>query len=247
MKHLKFLALAVTLVSTQAFAGPKFDRKDTIDGIQVFTHKDDSQRSYRGHVTKTFDSNLKTIEQNVTNFNEKCNQSFAEKRSFLKKDFSCRFHNANIVESFIVKDIKPNYTPEKNEIERYIVGRVIYNRKVFQHYEIVKVYEYKNDKGQQVKKIVTEMINDKEVKKYITPALKRESAFNATISTFTLTALDKNKTQLDYEYVAETDHWLLNKEISVPQVFSSMSKSINDFLETVVIEKEKDTTLLSSN
>jgi hypothetical protein len=53
------------------------------------------------------------------------------------------------------------------------------------------------------------------------------------LATFVLTEIHPEATNLSYEYFSETEHWLLNKEISVSQVFLSISKSINDLFRAV--------------
>ncbi len=248
MANYKLLVCTGWLITTAAFAGVKMEKKETINGITVETGKKDDVRVYQGTVSKTFPFNLTTVKNSIVNFNEKCNDSLKDKRQFTDKKIPCKYHNENLVETLIVKDIKQTgWTKEANEVDRYILGRQVYNRGSFGYYELVRVFESVNAQNQKTIKIVTHMLSDKEVKAYISPKFEKDSAFDRSVSTYTLTEVSPNETTLAYSYNAETEHWILNKEVSVPQVFSSISKSINDLLKTVSAESAIQNRDLASN
>ena len=225
------------LLSLSAMADIKYDKKDKILGVELVTAKDNKTRMYLGTISKTFPQNLVSVKNAVINFADKCNNSYMKKRKFTDKKQKCKYHNDHLVETFVIKDINAKgWTKEENEIERYILGRKIYNRGEFGHYELIQIFQSKNAEDQNFIKITQTMLNDKQTRAYVKPRFKRESAFKNTVSTFILTETKPQETQLSFEYKAETQHWVLNKEISIPQVFSNMSKSINDLVKTVDAE-----------
>ncbi len=237
MSIYNFCLIFAGLITLQAFAKPTIDQQDVINGVSVISHKTDSLRTYVGTVKKTLPSKIENVTKSIVNFHEKCNNSYKDKRQDTNKNENCRYHNDNVVETVVIKNINQSgWTKDQNETERYILGRRVYNRSNFQYYELVKIYEYKNDKNQKMVKITQTMLNDKEVNNYIKPQFDKDSAFNAVTSTYVLTEVAPSTTNLEYEYYANTDHWVLNKEVSVPQVFSSMSKGINDLLKSVDAE-----------
>lgn len=244
----KLFLCAGCLLSVVAYGATKFEKKETIKGVTLQTGKKDSSRVYRGSVSKTFPQSLELVKSEVMNFTGRCNNSYKDRRRYTDKKYDCKHHNANLVESFIIKDLKTTgWQKETNEVDRFLIGRQIYNRGSYGHYEIVQVFETLNDKNQKTVKIVQRMLNDKEVKKYISPKFSKDSAFENSIATFILTEVSPTETAFEYEYIADTEHWILNKEISVPQVFSSMSKSINDLVDILTNESKNKIRDLASN
>ncbi len=244
----KLLLTTSCLFALGASAGTKMDKKETINGVHVESGKKDSSRHYRGSVTKTFPYGLASVKASVLNFNQKCNNSYKDRRKFTDKSADCKYHNENLVETIVVKDIKQNgWTKESGEVERYLLGRRVYNRGEFGYYELVRMYEGKNSQDQKTITITQKMLNDKEAKLYTKVSFEKDSAFDEAGSTYVLTEISPNTTILSYEYHAETDHWILNKEVSVPQVFASISKSINDLLKTVDKESPIKSRELASN
>ncbi len=234
-QNFTFGVILGALLTTSAFASIA-ERTDEINGVKLESGKVDSIRFYKGTVTKTYPYSIDQVRASVMNFDERCNNEFKSKREFSDKKKDCLFHNDNLVESIVIKDIAHNYTKEENETERFVVARRVYNRGTFSYNEIVKVFEYKNDENQKVVKIDQIMMDDKETKTYTKPLVSKDTAFDSTTGTFVLTQVGPSETKLEYSYNSETTHWILNKEVSVSQVFSSISKSLNDLLE--VVEKE---------
>jgi hypothetical protein len=216
-----------------AYAAPEFDKSDQINGVIVQSGKDKGTRVYQGKVTKTFSQNLDLIKHAIINFTEKCNNSYKNRRKYTSRAHQCKHHNDNLVETQILRDLKNGWKREKHEVDRFVLARQVFNRGSFYFYELVRIYEYQDSENKKVIKIVQTLLDDKEVSTFVDPLFKKDSAFEKTTSTFILTQLSDQQTLLNYEYLAETDHWILNKEVSVPQVFSSISKSINDLVKTV--------------
>jgi hypothetical protein len=250
MAMLKIFVCLATLIAlyAQAQAGTLvMDKVETINGVALQTGKKDSIRTYQGRVSKTLAFPLESVKKGVVNFTEKCNNKFKDKRKYTDKNADCKYHNENVVESFIVRDLKPDFTKENGEVERFLIGRQVYNRGSFGYYELVRIFDGVNSKGQKTIMVVQKMLEDKEVKEYISPKFDKESAFDKSTGVFTLTMLGPKETELTYDYKADTDHWILNKEVSIPQVFSSISKSINDLVRTVDTESNLQSRDLASH
>lgn len=222
--------------TTLSLAGTTSDKHDKINGVVLDSGKDDSVRTYKGLVNKTFSYPVETVLKSVLNFNEKCNNSYKNKREFTDKALDCKYHNDNLVESVLIRELKTGWTKETNEVDRFLIGRKIYNRGNFNHYDLIKVFHTTNDLNQKVVTIHQRMLSTDESKQYVEPKFEKDSAFDDTVAIFTLVQTKPTETTFTYEYIASTDHWILNKEVSVPQVFSSISKSINDLVKTVDAE-----------
>lgn len=229
---LKTITTLAALISFQTFATPTFDKIEELNGVELKSGKEDAVRSYVGSVQKTLPYSIDLVKKGVTNFTEKCNNTLKDKRKYTSEEVDCKYHNENIVETFVINDFRKNNELNKYS-ETYLLGRQIYNRGAFGYYELVTVSEEVEEDNRKTVKITLRMLDDKEVSGYISPKFSRESAFDHSTSVFTLVQLSSQETQVRYEYSALTDHWLLNKEVSVPQVFVSISKSINDLLKTI--------------
>lgn len=234
MKYFVLLLFLLNHFSGILLAAPM---TDIINGVKVKTEKKNGMRSYVGYIEKILPYSIEYVKMGTTNFSEKCNNNYKSKRKYTDKKANCKYHNDNLVESFTLKNIR-QHENFKDFNEVYLLGRLVYNRGSFGYYELVKVKEETNHKKLKTISITMEMLNDNQVKKYISPKFSKESAFNTSICTFNLRQIGPEQTLVGYEYSALTDHWLLNKDISITQVFSSISKGINDLMITV--EKEAD-------
>lgn len=242
---LKSFILTILMFSTIAWSGTSFDKKEVLNGVTLHSGKEDVVRTFMGKTEKTFSYPIELVKKGITNFSEKCNNDYKGKRTFTSQEIDCKYHNEHLVETVVVSDIrKMDYF--KTLSEAYVLARRVYNRGSFGYYELVTVDEDLNEKKQKTIKIMVRMLDDKEVKLFTKPQFNRESAFKTSNITFTLTQLGPKETHLLYEYEAETDHWLLNKEISVPQVFASISRSVNDLLKTVEAESSLQKRALAS-
>jgi hypothetical protein len=238
LKRFFFSGIATFCLAASASA----DKTETLKGVHLESSKVDSTRTYQGSVIKTFEYPLDSVLKSVMNFSERCNNSYKSRREITDKNYDCKYNNDHIIEAFVIKDIqKTGWTKDEGETERFIMGRRIYNRGSFMFYELVQVFEGKNSANHKTVKIVLTMLSDEQVKTYIQPKFQKDSAFNESTSTFILTEVSPKQTDLSYEYKAQTDHWVLNKEISIPQVFSSISKTINDLINNLATESNIQT------
>ena len=235
MRHYKLFSTLALLVSFQLHADPAIDKTQELNGVQLSSGKEEAHRIYNGKLSRTFPFPIELVKKSVTNFSDKCNNDYRSKRQYVSEEFNCKYHNENLVESFVVKDIKPQEYLQ-NLTDYYLIGRQIYNRGSYGFYELVQVKDSVNEKNQKTSDIKIRMLTDEEVKLFTDPKFARNTAFDHSASRYTLVAISPNETLLTYEYNAGTDHWILNKEISVPQVFASISKTIVNLMNSVEAE-----------
>lgn len=229
--------ILLSFVSLNSFAilvdGVELSGEKVVNGISMCTGKKDSMRTYRGFVSKEYNVPMEAVKKAVINFDEKCNNDFKKKRKHMSKDVDCKFKNENLVESVIRKDIKTNYTKETNETERYIVTRYIHKQGDHLQHDLMTVYQYKNDKKEDVYQIKQKMLTDNEAQSYLANPEERDTAFNDVIGNFIITKKGENKTLFEYEYISKTDHWILNKEGVASQVYESMASGITNLLDSI--------------
>lgn len=230
---LPLLFLLVSTLSFSVHAKNKVDKTQNLYGVSLQSHKVMADRVYKGSIERTYPFPASLVKNGITNFTDKCNNDFKSWRKYTSEEQHCKYHNENIIESFVVNELRPTHQATG---EFYLVGRRVYNRGNSGYYELVQVREGRNDKDQKTITINFKMLNDQEVKAFTSPKFSNDSAFDKSLTTFTLTEISPYQTHMSYEYSAQTDHWLLNKEVSVPQVFASISKSINNLLKTVEAE-----------
>lgn len=210
--------------------------------VKLISGKKNDKRFYQGNLTRTFDASIDSVLSSILNFEDKCNNKLKKKRKLTSKKKKCIYKNKNLIESKVYDPTK-EYKKEKNEIDRILVVRRIYNRSNFSHVDLVQIYETQNSSGQKVITIKQHMMSNKEAKKYFDPPVDHESAFGKAIAEYTLTQVDKNKTVFNYYYANETDHWLLNKSVAVDRVFDSMSSGINLLFKSIsknILKGNKD-------
>jgi hypothetical protein len=239
IKVLSILSLIISFNSpAEQLSGFEIDTQELHKDlkIQLISGKKGGVRLYQGSLNKTFNQSVNAVMNSIINFEEKCNNDLKDRRKFQDKKKECPYHNANLIESKIYREINKNYSKENDEVDRFLVARRIYNRQDFSHMDLVKVYEKKNAEGKKIVIIRQDMISDKDVKNYMKPPVELSSVFSRAYSEFILTENNDKSTEVNFIYVSETDHWLLNKSVSISKVFDSMAKSID--LLMLSIQKE---------
>lgn len=236
----RLITLIVLMFAAHTYAdnvdGVELALEKNINGVILHSGKVDSMRTYHGIISKVINANLQKTFAAVANFEEKCNNEFKSKRKFHDKNADCKYHNHNLIESVVEKKIKYTGPKEPNEVDRFVIARYIYNRGAHAQNDLMVVLNYKNDKKQDVIHIKQFMLTDEESKQYLDNPLKRDTAFNVARGNFIMTKLDDTKTNFEYEYIGKTDHWLLNKEMTVNEAYENIAKGINFLVESV--EKE---------
>jgi hypothetical protein len=247
MLFIRILSIFTILISLEVTAGPKFDRKERQKDVSLASGKKDDVRSYHATTTKVLNYPIEVVRTSILNFTDKCNNAFRKKRELTSQNYDCRHHNENLVESLVMKSLRQGtWQKEENETDRFVVARKIYNRGESGYYELVKIKEMPNALKQKTVVIDEEMLTNDQARDYVSVKFKKESPFETSNIRFTLTELSPGKTELRYMYKGTTTHWVLNKEISVPQVFASISKSINTLVSSIGSEAEIQTRSIAS-
>jgi hypothetical protein len=223
------LSILLSLFPLAAQAGHiAIDKEAEIHGVQLKSGKDDSIRHYQAHKKLTFKLPLAEVKKNIISFTDRCNDAYRSKRLYTDQSKDCKFHHDHLIETFEVRNIsQQGWTKLPGEIDRFLLGRTIYNRGHSEYYELVQLVEGVNEQGQPIVTVIQTMLDDQEVRLYTEPKFKRDSAFQKTISTHILVETAPGATDYRFDYQAETSHWLLSRELAVPQVFSAISQSIN--------------------
>lgn len=202
-----------------------YDKREELAGVTLETGKESSTRYYRATTTKTFDGPLAALAEAVTTFTDKCNNGHKGKRKLTDKDVDCKFHVEELVETKSQR--------LEGEGERYLLSRNVYRRGSYAHHELAEVTKGKNSMGQDTVTVTLKMLTDDEARALGTVDLKTESDFTARSETYVLTDLSDKRTELRFELTTATEHWLLNKQLLVPQVFSSLSHGTTDVVKAM--------------
>ncbi len=247
MLFIRTLMILTTLVSFEVSAKSKFDRKERQKDVNLATGKKDDVRSYHATTTKVLNYPMSVVKDSILNFSDKCNNAYRKKRELTSTEYDCKYHNENIIEQSVVKNLRQGtWQKEDHETERFVVAIKIYNRGESGHYELVKIKETANVLKQKTIIIEEEMLTNDQARNYVSVKFKKDSAFETSKTRYTLTEIAPGKTELRYIYKGTTTHWVLNKEVSVPQVFSSLSKSINNLVSSIDSEAEVQTRSIAS-
>ncbi len=234
MVFLRTLMIFTALISFDISAKMKFDRKERQKEVSLATGKEDNLRSYQGTTSRVLNYPILIVRDNVLSFNERCNNAFRKKREYTPIEHDCKYHNENLIESVVYRELRQGtWKKEENEVERFVVGRKIYNRGESGYYELIKVKESMNMLKQRTIVIETEMLTNDEARNFVSVKMKKDSPFESAKARYTLTEIAPGKTEFRYLYKAATAHWVLNKELSVPQVFASIRKSINNLVYSI--------------
>lgn len=239
----KLLLGLSALASLNLLAGESFvDRSDLLHGVKLTSGKRDSVREFSAAATKKLPYSIEHVSRAIKNFSDKCNNDLRSKRVLLGQDVDCKFHNHETVETVVLKDLKK---PLPSSHEAFLLERQLYNRGQYGYYEMVEVKEEKSaDKKQIV--ITQRMLNDAEAATYTDIKFSENSTFKNGEVNYTLTEVSPNETKLEYSMHTETEHWLLNKELSIPQVFATISKSVNELVSNIESDSSLRTRGLAS-
>lgn len=227
----KFTVFFLSVFSL-AHASAILDRKENINGIVLESSKEGTLRNYHAHTNKVLPYGLKSVSKSILNFSDRCNNSHRDMRQFLDKKKDCKYHNENLIEAFEVTDLKTPFTNNEND-QKHLIGKQIYNRGHYGYYELVEVKSQKNESSQNQVVITQRMLSDQEVKEYTAAKFEQDSSFKTSVVKYVLTETSPSSTRIDYFSDAQTEHWVLNKELSIPQVFASLGKGIQELLKSV--------------
>ena len=191
-----------------------------IDGVQLETSKTKSVRHLKATKSVTLFLSLEESLKLVLNFDEKCNNKFKDKRKWTDKSTDCKHHNNNLIETVHYRELNRKAATADDQ---FLLLRHGYNRGTFLYFEEITLQKFKTQVH-----VRQRLLTDDEVAQVISTKLKTNFSFQQVNGLFHLQSLGEKKTQLTYTYESSTDHWLLNKEMMVGEIFESTAKGIND-------------------
>lgn len=212
----------LTLLTAQA--EEKYDRFEKIQNVTLQTGKEGSQRHFRAFTKVDLPNEADKVLAELLDFESSCNNDLSHKREVLKQDHVCTRFDRDVIENTVFKTLK-NSALEKDETQRLIVQRRVYNRGDYGYYELVRVF--KKADGYRV---TLEILKDKLARKYIEPKIEFDYFFHQKNSEFILTQKTNSTTELKLITEASTRNWFLNKAFSVGQVFQGLVTETTDLL-----------------
>lgn len=241
---MKIWMAGILLVSTvSAWATEvQFDRKDKFQGITVESGKSDNVRAYRATFTHIIPASIHDVRAGIVNFTEKCNNMHSKRRQWIGQDTRCAFPNESIIETRVERNLKQQ-APLQGETDHYILSRRGYNRGSYQYQELVREFSHNNGETIEIRQ---EMLTEDEAKNWLVSApLPHDYSYDRLTTTYTLKKLSDVSTELKYEYRTDTTHWLLNKEVIVPQVLASLGRGAKDLWKSVEGHHQRNRQLAS--
>lgn len=240
---LKWLVGGLLLSSISSHATDvRFDRQDKFQGVTVESGKKENVRAYRARFTHVIPASIFEVRAGIVNFTEKCNNQHRKRRQWISHDTRCAFPNESMVETRVERNLKPD-APLQGETDRYILSRRGYNRGSYQYQELVREFSQQNG---DVIEIRQEMLSEQQASQWLASApLPFDHSYDHITTTYVLKKLSDASTELSYEQRAETTHWLLNKEIIVPQVLAGLSRGAKEVWKSVEGHQQRSRQLAS--
>ncbi|MFG1500004.1 hypothetical protein ABMA70_07305 [Halobacteriovorax sp. XZX-3] len=228
---MKTLILIFFAVSAYAINIKKFDIDHRVKSkefdVAMISGKKDGIRFYQGTISDVLALPVNTVLDTVLAFDKRCNNELSDKRTLSNKFKKCPFSSDSLIESVIVNDLKIKKL-DKNEIKRFVVKRRSYNRGLYTYNDLIRVYRYMDGF-----KITMEMMDDKLSKSYISSPLSNNSVMQTSGGVYYIMPAAGGRTRYTYTFTCSTDHWLLNKSITVSTFFSNMAKNLRDEFNTI--------------
>lgn len=218
-------------LSSMAINIKKFDidyrEKSKKFGVHMLSGKKDGIRLYQGTISDVIKRPVEAVLETVLAFDKRCNNEYKDKRQISDKSIDCPYNSDSLIESVIVKKLKVADLA-KNEVNRFIVKRRSYNHGVYTYNDLIRVFRYLDGY-----KITMEMLDDTTSKKYISTPLNKKSVMKTSGGTYFILPEGKGKTRYTYTFTCSTDHWLLNKSITVSKFFSDMAQNLRSEFNTL--------------
>jgi hypothetical protein len=230
-----------SLLGASIINGIQMEDRRVIKGVTLHNVLIGEMRWFHAELQRDLNAPFDRIVENVLEFNERCNNDYKDKRKYTDKSKDCKHHNDNLVESLIIRKIQPGYVKEKNEVDRFLIRRNIYNREFFGYYDVVVVRKWKNEKGQRVARVTFTMLSEEESKQYLINPEPVRSAFKAIDGSYTIVEVAPKTTNMKMTYLTKTDHWLLNTWIAVGKIYKNIAKGNRATMD--LIERAASTSL----
>lgn len=228
MKYLLALCLTFTAYALDIKSFKIDHREKSKDfNVNMLSGKKDGIRFYQGTISDVLKQPIDKVLDIVLAFDKRCNNELKEKRTLSDKKIDCPYASDSLIESVIVKDLKANRLA-KDEIKRFIVVRRSYNRGLYTYNDLIRVFRYLDGY-----KITMDMLSDKQSKDYFNSKLNNNSVMKTSGGVYYILPEDSGSTRYTYIFTCSTDHWLLNKSITVGTFFDSMAKNLRDEFNTI--------------
>ena len=227
MKHLLLILLYPFFVaaSIPTIDGVQLSPVDKINDVQVYAAENKDDRLYFASYETLINGDFDKALDFVVNFPRRCNNSYRRERKFLAQDFDCVYHNENMIESKIERNLKITEEKNANLIDRFVLKRRIWNKGLHTYNDLVHVTELPKEKGQlRVVEVRYRLLQDEEAKKLIEDPVPFDNAFYHTIGIYRLIKLPDNKIQIKYSYETKTNHWFLTGGLIQGSVHSSLAR-----------------------
>ena len=225
---MRFLILILTLTYSY------LSHTAIIDGISVSASKKGDSKSFFAKGKVELESSLTTTKNAILDFNNRCNQKLAKKRTVVSKEFKCKFHNPSLVESVVIKDLRnKKYTNDKKVLEEFLVWRNVYNRNAYSYYDLIVVRKIKENQIN----VSYKMLNDEEVSFYLNSYKKKKTAFDESRGVFKIQNI-KSKIHLTLNYTSKTGHWLLTSSLAESTILEKVASGTKLAIDAVKKESE---------
>lgn len=203
--------------------GVELGKEEKIKDVQVLSAEKGDSIIYLANYKAEFSGSFDTALKYVLDFSQRCNNSYKKERKLTEKNFECAYHNDNLIESQIVRDLKiKDETP--GLVDRFVVKRRIWNKGLHSYNDLVTVKELKPGTNEKRKMVVSyRLLKDDESKSLIDNPVPFDNAFYYTVGTYRMSETKDGKITVNYSYETKTDHWFLTSSMVQGSIYSSLA------------------------
>lgn len=213
-----FVGAAVPVVD-----GVKLGKEEVIKDVRVLSAEKDDSIFYHASYQTAISGDYEKALQFVLNFPQRCNNSYRRERKLTSKENECVYHNDNLIESQIVRELKTK-DKEQFEVDRFVLKRRIWNKGLHTYNDLVTVKELKPESNQErLVEISYRLLHDEEANKLIDNPVPFDNAFYYTVGTYRMGKQKDGKISIKYSYVTKTDHWFLTSGMVQGSIYSSLA------------------------
>tara|TARA_R110000868_G_scaffold132381_10_gene343362 strand:- start:2924 stop:3652 length:729 start_codon:yes stop_codon:yes gene_type:complete len=220
---LMFLPFMV-MAANPVIDGVELSKEEKIKDVLIRSGEKSDSIIYLASYKTQFDGSFDKALEYVLDFPKRCNNSYKKERKLTAKDFECVYHNDNLIESQIVKQLK---VEDKNPaiVDRFVVKRRIWNKGLHSYNDLVTVTK-QEPKENEVRRLTVSyrLLKDEESKSLIEDPVPFDNAFYYTVGTYRMAETKDGKVTVDYTYETKTDHWFLTSSMVQGSIFESIAK-----------------------
>jgi hypothetical protein len=228
-----FPSIISAAIATVEVDGVKLNDEKKIKDVSILTGEKDGTRLYHATFDSYFNGKFEDALNFVTDFTKRCNNSYRKERKFLSKEVECPYHNENLIESQMVRELKKK-EQAPGLVDQFVLKRRIWNKGLHTYNDFVTVREL--DPGKDEKRVVEvsyRLLDDKESKEFIEDPVPFDNAFHYTVGTYRLIQTKENKILVNYSYVTKTKHWFLTSSMIQGSVLDSMAKGVRLAVDSI--------------